>query len=416
MRILVLAALYPPDSRGGAENSAANLTRWLAGQGHEMAVLTTAASRDEELHDVEQDGVRIWRLRTPHLYPAREAPSAARWKKPIWHVQDHVDPRNRLPVAKVLDAFRPDFVNIHFIQGIGYNALAEIAARHLPTLFVLHDLGLGCMRMSMFRKDASCKAQCIGCRASSLYKAMLIRRFERIGFCSPSRANLTALAALFPIGRYPHTSIPNPNFYPLPLGERATSDRLRLLFVGRLHRSKGVEGLLDAADTLAATHRFSLTIVGDGPEGERLRRRFGHAEWLQFLGHVPESEVGDLMHDADLLCVPSIWRENWPGVAVRALEMGLPVLGSRIGGLPELIDPGVTGDLVLPGDRAGWIEVLRRVLVNPAEVARWRRNAEALRGRFDQDRLGERMLAFMATIAGHPVAAQAGAEQPGEAR
>ncbi|WEK52485.1 MAG: glycosyltransferase [Candidatus Kaistia colombiensis] len=404
MRILVVAALFPPDGRGGAENSAGNLTGWLARRGHEMAVLTTAASRQEELHGVEVDGVRIWRLRTPHLYPVRDASVAASWKKPIWHGQDHVDPRNRRLVAGVLDAFRPDFVNIHFMQGIGYNALSEIAARRVPTLFLLHDLGLACMRMSMFRDGANCVRPCIGCRISSRYKAALVRRFERIGFCSPSRANLAALAALFPIARYPHTSIPNPNFYAPPRRERTASDRLRLLYVGRLHRSKGVGVLLDAAAALAATHRFSLAVAGDGPEGGQLRRRYPDAEWLRFHGYVPEAEVGELMGDADLLCVPSLWQENWPGVAVRALEMGLPVLGSRIGGLPELVEPGVTGDLVLPGDRSAWVEALRRVLVDPAEIGRWRANLEVRRGRFDQDRLGERMLAFMETIAGRSIA------------
>jgi len=403
MRILVIAALYPPDGRGGAENSAANFTAWLARRGHEMAVLTTASSREAELHGVEVDGVRIWRLRTAHLYPGRDAPVAAPWKKPIWHAQDHVDPRNRRLVAGVLDAFRPDFVNIHFVQGLGYNALAEIAERRLPTLFVLHDLGLACMRMSMFRSGANCARPCLGCRVSSRYKAALVRRFERIGFCSPSQANLAALSALFPLARYPHVSIPNPNLYPPPGRAWQAADRLRLLYVGRLHRSKGIEGLLDVAAELAGSHRFTLSVVGDGPEGEPLRRRYPDAGWLHFHGHVPEAAVGERMREADLLCVPSLWRENWPGVAVRALEMGLPVLASRVGGLPELIEPGVTGDLLPPGDRTAWIDALRRVLVDPSMLSRWQTSAEARRGRFDQDRLGERLLDFMATIAGRPI-------------
>ena len=405
MRILVIAALYPPDGRGGAENSAANFTAWLAGRGHEMAVLTTASSRAEEMHGEIVDGVRIWRLRTAHLYPARDAPVAAAWKKPIWHVQDHVDPRNRRLVAGVLDAFRPDFVNIHFVQGLGYNTLADIAARDLPTLFVLHDLGLACMRMSMFRDGASCARPCLGCRVSSRYKAALVGRFGRIGFSSPSVANLAALSALFPLARYPHVSIPNPNLYPSPARQWQKADRLRLLYVGRLHRSKGVADLLDAVAELAGAHPVSLSVVGDGPEGEALRRRYPDAGWLRFHGHVPEAAVGEWMGEADLLCVPSLWRENWPGVAVRALEMGLPVLASRVGGLPELIEPGVTGDLLPPGDRAAWVGALRRLLADPTELAGWRRSAAARRGRFDQDELGERLLAFMARIAGRPIEA-----------
>ncbi|BCP52715.1 glycosyl transferase [Kaistia sp. 32K] len=402
MRILLIAALYPPNARGGAENSAANLAAWLAGQGHEVAVLT-GARRDDEILDGEiVGGLRIWRLRTAHLYPAVEAPDAPLWQKPIWHLQDHFDPRNRRLVARVLDAFRPDFVGVHIIQGIGYAALAEIADRDLPTLVMLHDLGLACIRMSMFRSGENCRRQCVGCRLSARYKLSLIRRFRRVGFNSPSEANLAALAAFFPVSQYPHASIPNPNHYLPPMVARTGSDRVRLLYVGRLHRSKGVEILLDAAASLARSHRFQLAIVGGGVEEARLRARYPGAAWLRFHGQVSETEVADHMQNADLLCVPSVWRENWPGVVVRAQSLGLPVLGSRIGGIPELVEPGVTGDLAAPGDRRDWEAALGRILAEPERLTAWRRNAEATRDRFDQDALGQRMVAFMRAIAAAP--------------
>jgi glycosyltransferase involved in cell wall biosynthesis len=400
MRILVVAALYPPNALGGAENSAANLAQWLAGQGHEVAVLTSARREDEELRGAWVGGLRIWRLRTPHLYPANEASRAPLWQKPIWHLQDHVDPRNRQLIAGVLDAFQPDFVNVHIVQGLGYNALGEIARRGVPTLFMLHDLGLACIRMSMYRRGETCPRHCAGCRISSRYKLAIIRQFQRIGFSSPSRANLATLSALFPIAGYPHVSIPNPNRYAPPRVARTASQTVRLLYVGRLHPSKGADILLDAAAALARRHRFSLAVVGGGPEEGRLRARHAGADWVSFHGRVSEAEVGDHMQNADLLCIPSVWQENWPGVAVRALSLGLPVLGSRIGGIPELVDPGRTGDLAAPGDRDSWMAVLDRVLTEPSILADWRGNVEIARGRFDQDRLGRQMFNFMLSIAG----------------
>lgn len=405
MRILVVAALFPPNALGGAEVSAANLSHWLAGQGHEVGVVTGARRGESELHGARVDGLRIWRLRTPHLYPADEASRQPAWKKPLWHLQDHFDPRNRRLFAGVLDAFRPDFVNLHIVQGLGYNGLDEIARRDLPTLFFLHDLGLACVRMSMYRRGANCERPCAACRVSGAYKRALIRRFPRIGFCSPSQANLEAVAALVPIGDRPHVTVPNANRYPPPATAWQPADRIRLLYVGRLHPSKGVAFLIEAVAALAGDHRLRLDIVGDGVEAARLRALHPGANWLRFHGRVDPAAVAGHMAAADLLCVPSLWRENWPGVVVQALGIGLPVLGSRIGGIPELVEPGVTGDLAGPGDRKAWVAALRRVADNPGLLADWRRNAETARDRFDQDELGRRLIAFMSSIAG--VAAQA---------
>jgi glycosyltransferase involved in cell wall biosynthesis len=399
MRVLVVSALFPPNALGGAEVSAAHLATWLAGERHEVGVLTSARRGEDELRGELVGSLRIWRLRTPHLYPANEAGAQPAWKKPIWHLQDHVDPRNRALMASVLDAFRPDFVNLHIVQGLGYNALAEIAARGLPALYFLPDLGLACIRMSMFRRGGNCARPCAACRVSSRYKQVLIGRIARIGFCSPSRANLAAVAALVPIAGRPNAVIPNANVYPRPLATWRPCDRLRLLYVGRLHASKGVALLIGAAASLAASHRLRLDIVGDGPEAARLRALYPGADWLRFHGRVDPAAVAEHMAVADLLCVPSLWRENWPGVVVQALGLGLPVLGSRIGGIPELVEPNGNGDLVPPGDRDAWVAALRRVAVSPDLLAMWRANAEAARGRFDQGALGRRILDFMVRIA-----------------
>ncbi|MCX5497542.1 glycosyltransferase [Kaistia dalseonensis] len=402
MRILVVAALYPPHVIGGAEISAANLTRWLARQGHEMAVLTAAGPGEAEIHGERVDGVRIWRMHAPHLYPVSVFPGAPSWQKPVWHLQDHVDPRSRGLMARVLDAFRPDFVNVHILQGLGYTGLAAIAARRVPVLYILPDLGLACIRMSMYRDGQDCERPCGACRLSARWKLHLTGRIERLGFLSPSRANLAALEELGVLGTRPRLSVLNPNRYPPPRVARTSSDSPRLLYVGRLHETKGVEELLAALAPLASRYRFSIDILGTGPSEAPLRARYGGEPWVGFHGRVAAEEVSDRMQNADLLCVPSLWRENAPGVAVQALSLGLPVLASNRGGLPELVRPGWNGDLLPAGDIEAWRATLQSVFRAPEIIAAWRRNAEAeaSTGRFDQDRLGREIMAFMASIAG----------------
>lgn len=398
MRILVVSALYPPPVIGGAEVAARDLTQWLAAQGHEMGLLTTASSPDEELVGQLVDGVRTWRLTWPRAYPIANFQQQPAWKKPLWHLQDHLDPRNATMLAEVVDSFAPDFVNIHYLQGIGYNALAELARRDVPSMYVVNDLGLACVRMSMFKAGRQCQGQCRVCALSSRYKLDQVGKLKRIGFWSPSRATLQRLNSYFPVGRFPNAAIVYPNSYARPSVAATASAHVRFVYVGRLHALKGVDVLLDALAPLADKYRFTLRIVGSGPAEAELRAKHGHHDWLSFAGHVSQTEVANNIADGDVLCVPSIWAEALGMVVVHALTLGIPVIGSNIGGIPELVRDGQNGMLVPPGNVTAWRRALEQVLSDPQKLASWRADAAAHTDDFSQDALGARVLDFMAAI------------------
>jgi glycosyltransferase involved in cell wall biosynthesis len=398
MRILVVSALYPPPVIGGAEVAARDLTQWLLAQGHEMGLLTTATSPEDQLMGQMVDGVRTWRLWWPRAYPIAKFQQQPGWKKPLWHLQDHLDPRNAAMLGKVVDSFMPDFVNIHYLQGIGYNALAELARRDVPSMYVVNDLGLACVRMSMFKAGRQCQGQCRVCALSSRYKLDQVDKFRRIGFWSPSRATLQQLNEYFPVARFPNAAIVYPNTYARPSVAASASDHVRFVYVGRLHALKGVDVLLDALVPLASRFRFTLRIVGGGPAEAELRAKYGHHDWLSFAGHVSQTEVADNIASGDVLCVPSIWAEALGMVVVHALTLGVPVIGSNIGGIPELVRDGQNGMLAPPGDVEAWRRALEGVLTAPQILAGWRADAAAHTGDFSQDALGARVLAFMASI------------------
>jgi glycosyltransferase involved in cell wall biosynthesis len=299
----------------------------------------------------------------------------------------------------VLDAFQPDFVNVHMIQGIGYNALGEIARRNIPTVYVLHDLGLACVRQSMFKQNADCPGHCLQCRFSTKYKQGLLRRFSRLGFASPSRANMDQLARFIPLADRPNAVILDPNRYPATTPTRTESDTTRSLFAGRLHASKGITMLLRIAESLSRRYRFSLTIAGSGPLEAELVQQYGNKPWCSFKGFISQSQMSNIMVNSDVLCVPSTWRENSPGVVIHALTLGLPVMGSNKGGVPELIEHDRTGLLVEAGNEAAWTRALERVLNNPRELNAWRDNALRGAARFDQDELANQFLNFMLSVA-----------------
>ena len=76
----------------------------------------------------------------------------------------------------------------------------------------------------------------------------------------------------------------------------------------------------------------------------------------------------------------------------QALRLGLPVLASRVGGLPEMVDAGISGDLVPPGDASAWTEMLENLLRNPGVIARWRKGAQDLQDTGSPEVLGPRMM------------------------
>lgn len=332
MRILIVSAVFPPHVSGGAELSAYNLAQWLVRNGHEVGVFTTARNREEVISGEMVDGLKTWRVMMPRMYTAFDVSSAAKWKKPIWHMQDMMDPRNTQILGRVLDEFKPDFANVHFIQGIGYNGLTALSKRNIPTAFTLHDLGLACVKMAMFVNGKECDGLCTTCKITAVLKMSYLNTFPRIGFISPSRANLDKLSSLQAIDSYPRAHILNANKYPVPAGHWEPRKQLRFIYVGRLDAPKGVNVLLEALEPLASRYDFSLTVMGSGREEEHLRQRYAQAPWIQFSGHVTVQAVQDAMATSDLLFVPSIWLENSPGVVIQALGVSLPVMGSDKGG------------------------------------------------------------------------------------
>lgn len=144
------------------------------------------------------------------------------------------------------------------------------------------------------------------------------------------------------------------------------------LFVGRFVEKKGIVHLLDAFRRLDAQGvAAELTLIGDGPLGDKIRQEAKSLPRVNFLGWQPQGEVRRWMRGAVAVCVPSVEAaagdaEGLPNVALEAMAAGAPVIGSRSAGIGEAVVDGGTGLLVPPADPAALADALRRLVADPA--------------------------------------------------
>jgi glycosyltransferase involved in cell wall biosynthesis/FMN phosphatase YigB (HAD superfamily) len=390
MRILLLASVFPPKIIGGAELSAYALAKWLKARGHEIGVLTTTQLKSEEIHGETVDGLRMWKVKLAREHTQHEHRAKPQLSKLLWHLQDHFDPRNRSVLAKVVEQFQPDIVNVHVMQGLGHNALSFFAGRNIPVFYFLHDLTLACFRTSMYRAGRNCSGQCAPCILSSACKLQAIRRIPNFQLVSPSRSNLDILHRVLRLDGIPGTVLPNLDQAPGNCHQpRDAASPPRLIYLGRLDKTKGIDWLLPILDALIARgHEFELKLVGGGPLERQLRSAYKDRPWITFTGQIPSDDVARHLAHSDLLLLPSLWRENHPGVVRQALRSGVPAMVSDIGGSKEMIVDGQSGVVVPTGDISAWTSALTDLLQNPERLKQLQQGARIQGDSYSAEALG----------------------------
>lgn len=137
----------------------------------------------------------------------------------------------------------------------------------------------------------------------------------------------------------------------------------RLLFVGRLAAVKGVPVLLEALRGLD-TEGWHLTVIGDGPDRAAIEAQ-ARGLPVDFLGYRSQAEVAQALSETDLFVLPS-FAEGVPVVLMEAMASGVPVVATRIAGVPELVRDGTSGFLVPPGDATALRQAIAEALKDDA--------------------------------------------------
>jgi glycosyltransferase involved in cell wall biosynthesis len=155
-------------------------------------------------------------------------------------------------------------------------------------------------------------------------------------------------------------------FHPAAAAARVPSKKIRCVAVARLIERKGLGDLIRAL-ALLERGRFELEIVGGGADQRVLHDlavQLGVEDDIRFLGPLPRAEVAERYRAADLFTLPSS-AEAFGNVFAEALASGLPIVGSAIGGIPDLVEHGSNGLLVPPGDVQALAGAIRYLADDP---------------------------------------------------
>ncbi len=374
MHIVIANQWFPPDGGWGGVAMYNNvIAHAYSALGHQVTVI---ARRNEATTPAftKTDGIRIHRLLTRDHYYWRRMPVAGYYSRPVqqlcysWRVSRAI---KRVHKTRPIDVI--EFAEIN-AEGFFFALASQIpfvVRCHTPT-FVLHDL-IGSNELPF------------DTRIVSACEKDMIRRAHTL--TTPSKDMAQRIAEATGIAREKIAVIPNP----LPSygsnGDanghkpiRSEQHELTVLYVGRLERAKGILVLAEAIpQIIKRVPQTRFLIAGydrSTPRGTSQRAELeqqlataGVRANVEFLGAVEQSSLRTLYERADLCVAPALQYESFSYTCAQAMAAGKPVIGTRVGGVPETVSDGVSGLIVEPGDAGELTAAVVRLLKDEARRA-----------------------------------------------
>lgn len=407
MRILQVNKFYDP--RGGTERVLYDLEDGLRARGHTVGVFSCAHpdNRPSEF--------------AAHFLPERNYDDPGpvdRLRHAAGTIYD-VGAKRRF--ARLVDEFAPDVVHLHNIyHQLSPSVLDVLRARSLPTVLTLHDYKLVCPVYRLFRNGALCE-KCVGtewplwagvhrCSRGSVAESWLLafestihrlrRSYERAvtAYVSPSAFLADVVRRQGIPKRRLHVIRNAPRRRPEVAGAEARDARPTVLFAGRISPEKGVSVLVAAA---RRTPEVELRIAGTGPDEGALKEASADLPNVHWLGHLDPETLEAERARSWAVAVPSVWYENAPLSVIEAFCSGRPVLAADHGGLVEMVEPGVSGWRIAPGDVDAWTDAFERLPAAHSELMLLGMRARAVADRdHDHERFLDAHEALYASLAG----------------
>lgn len=349
---------------------------------------------DRECSDLRRLGHSILVLQKDN----RDFESAPAWRKAWLTLCSILNVPGVVTLRRAIRQFAPDVAVVHNPFPLwSFTAYWALMRFGIPIVHVVHNFRLRCLNGLYFRNGAPCTlcsdgrwlrgvryACAHGSRMRSLGYGIITQSVWPLGIVR--RIAAFRVLSEFTRARLVEMGVPSQRIHvipnaspPLSSGRRPTAYPT-WTFLGHIGLEKGPQIVVEA---LARGAPGKLIVIGDGPLTEELRRRSGDAALpIEFLGTVDGADRFEILSQSWALVFPSLCFENGPLAVLEAFSLGVPVVASRIGSIPEYVSEGVSGRLFTPGDAADLTRVLtelgndieqrERLAVGALEMARKR--------------------------------------------
>lgn len=399
MRILLVNNVFY--RFGGVETCLFNQLKILEEHGHDLLYFCTAHPQNYRSNFA---GYFIPYRKTPHQWNLLAR--ASRAMNAIYSLQAK---RN---IRKLLKDHRPDIVHIHDIQrNISPSIIDEIKQFNIPIVKTLHSPRMVCAGNALF--NFSTRQICEKCKDARYYNMIvskcingsltaglsgalemcihhqILHIFDKVDlFISPSQFYIKKLKEMGFKRKIIY--IPNPifiedNFLKQDLMQKS------IVYFGRLSKEKGLDVLLDAVKRL----EIQLKIIGFGIEEKFLKQKVqtDKIKNVNFLGGMDEYPLKKEISQSLFTVLPSIWYENCPYTILESFALGKPVIGSNIGGIPELIKDGERGFLYKAGNYNDLRTKISRLLSDQKLIITMGKNARQwMEEEFDNQNYYDRLM------------------------
>ncbi len=325
------------------------------------------------------------------------------------------NPEAAIKIEELIKDEKPDIAHIHLFWGNGISpSITKILKNYkIPLVQTVHDYRMICpIALLMDKKGKVCekcegkhfyKAGLYGCSQHGRVRSIMMaaemyyhnRHFNPVdvvnGFIFVSNFSYQKHLQYMPSLAKANTTV----LYNFAVSDRMirTKEAPYYLFYGRLSYEKGIRTLLEA---IKDKPDVQLKVVGSGPMEEELEQQYGSFDNISFLGYQTGETLKNLVRNARFVFVPSECYENNPMTIVESYSMGTPVIGARIGGIPEIVDEGKTGFRFESGN----VEELKQVVLKADSITMdeyevMRRNAyHFYEENFSPDKYYEKLMDF----------------------
>ena len=400
MRIVHVLHNFPPESIAGVEVHVMRLARTQVSQGHDVLVVAGSEALDEKARSrrERQTGLEVARL-VRAAPPGESSPSSPSLLSRVY------DARTTRAFAELIAKARPQVVHFHHLMNL-CRSLPSIARQHGARVVIsVHDYWFLCPTLLLQRSDETpCSgpgsgARCVRCQGESRSGSVTMRLAKSVlraavGKALLGKADALVVPSVFVADLLAAEGVTRRKIRHVPYGVPSApatvdvprpcknGDQIVFGYVGSIKKHKGVAELVRAFMSLEHDSRARLEIYGDVerdvPYGRFVQYLGANNPRVRFKGAFPPDQVFDIMARLDFLVVPSLWRETGPQVALEALAAGVPVIGSDLGGLQEIVRNGENGLLFHPGDTEDLRSCMARVcqdstLALPPQRARERK-------------------------------------------